>query len=326
MKTFVRIGSLVFVLGAAGLLAGCASHHTVSQRPRPTNDFEVVETSSKRTLNAQEMTYLRARVAEYLEKEGETGSGDYYVKILLAPEKEGVASEWVVVRFTRNIGTNTDLQFSLLASYPAYYPSYASYDYYPYGYGSYGRLSLQYYDYPYYYGSYYPYFPPSHKHHGKHDHDGKHDGKHDGGKDHDRDDDHPPTAADRPRFKPIPAVGSEPVTRTRRDRDTTTTERSSQHRGENNFPRHGGTPRQSEPRPQPATFSPPRSESPQSAAAPRNVSAQRTESSSSRTESTSRSSSNSARSFSPPAPRTESTPSQSQKEANRADAQRQRLE
>ena len=76
MKSLVRIGSLVFALGIAGLFAGCASS-TYSSRyeSRPTRDFEVVETSTKRQLTDREMEYLRAKVSEYLIRQGQTGAG-----------------------------------------------------------------------------------------------------------------------------------------------------------------------------------------------------------------------------------------------------------
>ncbi len=174
MKSFVRIGSFAIALGVAGLFTGCSNWSNVTQRARPATDFEVVETSAKRLLTAKEMVEMRAAVAKYLEKQGAVSSGDYYVKVFLTPDKDGVASDWVIVRFTRD----TELRFQLLGSDDAYftsYRSYASYDYYPYGYDSFGRISFQYYDDPYYGNRYY--YPR---------HDG-HDRDHDRDKDRDRD-------------------------------------------------------------------------------------------------------------------------------------------
>jgi hypothetical protein len=185
MKTCVRIGSLVIALGLAGLLAGCVSTHSrTGQRVRPANDFEIVETSTKRHLTPKEMAELRAMVGEYLVKEGATDSGDYYVKVFLGPEQEGVPAEWVVVRYSRDNAT-TATRFSLLSSYPAYadsYSSYLAYDYYPFSYYGFGRLSFQYYDDPYFsnygYGRYYPRRSGTGRpHHGNnHQHDRDHDG------------------------------------------------------------------------------------------------------------------------------------------------------
>jgi hypothetical protein len=315
MKTFVRIGLLTLALGSAGLLTGCASHRSSATASKRATGFEVVETSSKRLLSAQEMVQLRAAVANYLVKEGAIADGDYYVKVYLTPEQEGVPAEWVVVRFTRD----SDVRFSLLASYPAYsttHGSYAAYDYYPYGYDSFGRISFQYYDDPFY-GTHY-YFPPRSRHR-NHGGDGDHGRRrnHDRDRDHDGDRDRRDDQAgsrDTPRFKPIPAVGSQPVTRPRREENSA--DRNSQARDNNNR-YHGGGRSQDR-----------RSESPQSSpvSAPARTESARSEP---------------VRSYSAPAPRSESTYTasasrsessssssshQSQREANQAAAQRERLE
>lgn len=151
MKSCVQIGSLVLALGLAGLLSGCVNQASSAYRAQPANDFEIVETSTKRQLTTRELAYLRAKVAEYLTQKGETGSGDFYVKIYLG-EEEGVdKGEWVVVRYTRYPST----RFSMMASYPTTsYPSYPSYsyDYYPFGWYGLSTFSFRYYDDPSYYG------------------------------------------------------------------------------------------------------------------------------------------------------------------------------
>lgn len=222
MKTCVRTGSLVAVLTLAGLLAGCVSSSPrTGAGGRPARDFEVVETSTKRNLTPKEMAQLRTMVGEYLKKEGVAEDGDYYVKVFLTPEREGVPAEWVVVRYSNPV-VYTATRFSLLSSYPAYssydYPySYLSYDYYPFPDYGFSRLSFQYYDYPYY-----PYYYPRHGH---------------GGPDHrwhrprdrkpDRDHDRPPGGHRPP---------GEPPRVTHRPRwETNSPERNGQPR-ENNFP------------------------------------------------------------------------------------------
>lgn len=240
MKTFMRIGSLIVALGAAVLLAGCAGYRSTKPTSLSGTDFEVVETSTKRLLNSQEMIQLRAAVAQYLEKEGAVASGDYYVKVFLAPDKDGVPAEWVVVRFTRD----TDLRFAVVGSYPANSystRSYASYDYYPYGYGSFGRLSFQYYDDPYYGRRYH--FPPSRRNNGdrnrRHDRDNNHDRDRDG--DRNRHVDHP-RPPDTPRFKPIPTVGTPQVTRNGQDGDTSGRNNPHNPSQGNHRPRRGSPP------------------------------------------------------------------------------------
>jgi hypothetical protein len=190
MKTCIRIGWLVLALGFAGLVTGCVSQSS-SHRRQPANDFEVVETSTKRELTTREMAYLRAKVAAYLTQQGQTGSGDYYVKIYLG-EDEGVQEgDWVVVRFTRY----PSAQFSLLASYPTTtYPGYPhyNYDYLPFGWFGFSALSFRYYDDPYYYGSagYYPRWTHPRYTGNWRDRDRKPDHRHDRDRDKDRDRDH----------------------------------------------------------------------------------------------------------------------------------------
>jgi hypothetical protein len=168
---------LLFAFCFAALMTGCvSSDHRTAQRIEPASDFEVVETSAQRPLTAKEMGELRGTVARYLDQQGETGSGDYYLKVYLSPETEGVTPEWVVVRFTRY----DNVRVNVASSYPGYdypySPSYYSYDTYPYGYGGFGRISFQYYDDPFYGRRYYyprhdhrnhdrPHKPGDHNHH-----------------------------------------------------------------------------------------------------------------------------------------------------------------
>jgi hypothetical protein len=219
MKNFVRLVSLVVLLGGAGFQAGCASHHaTQARRAGNGSNFEIVETSAKRPITQSEMAYLKVAVANYLEEKGATAKGDYYVKIFLGPDQDGVPADWVVVRFTRD----SDLRFSMVAAYPSYSPgynsSYYAYDYYPYGYDHYSRISFNYYPDPYYGPRYY--FPPGHRRHNR-DRDNDHDHGRGGDRDKDRDKDrdHDNTASTNPpRFKPIDPVGAPPrVTRNRGD-------------------------------------------------------------------------------------------------------------
>lgn len=259
MKSFMRIGWLLIALGIAGLLAGCASYRSPKTTERA-NDFEVIETNSKRLLTPEEMTHLRLAVAKYLEKEGAVASGAYYVKVFLAPDKDGLSTEWVVVRFTRD----SDLRFSLLGSYAANsynYRSYASYDYYPYGYDHFGRISFQYYDDPFY-GSHY-YFPPRHRHNRDRDHD----------RDKNRDGDHP-RRPDCPGDNPVTPGEPPRVTRTRWDSNSP--ERNNQP-AENRFPHRTGTPGRQIERPaernrEAPAISPARSESPRNEPTARNSS------------------------------------------------------
>lgn len=257
MKNFVRILSLALALGAAGFLAGCASYRSTNTTSRTVNasDFEVVETSTKRLLTTQEMLQLKIAVAKYLDKEGAVATGDYYVKVFLGPDQEGVPADWVVVRFTRDSGA----RFSLLASYPANspgYQSYAAYDYYPYGYDHFSRISFQYYNDPYYGNGYY--FPPGRHNHGRnHNHNGEgRDRDHDGDKDRDH---NSPRTGDRPRFKPINPVGTPPpvTTRTRGDGNHVDGNRGEDNRGDGNSSGRTHRPRGDNRPPRDATSAPP---------------------------------------------------------------------
>lgn len=162
MKTFVRIGAMVTSLGLAAMFAGCSSYTSYADRRQPVRDFEIVETSTKRELTETEMAYLRAKVRDYLVQQGQTGSGDYYVKVYLAAESGLAEGEWVIVRYTRYpAGTYNIASSSPTYGYPSY--GYSSFDYYPFGFFGLSALSFRYYDYPnYYYGSgYYPrYYSP----------------------------------------------------------------------------------------------------------------------------------------------------------------------
>ena len=175
MKPFAPVFWLALGLSLAGLMAGCAtSDYRRAQRIEPASDIEVVETSARRPLTTKEMSELRGTVARYLDKQGQTGSGDYYLKVYLTPEAEGVTPEWVVVRFTRY----SDVRVNVASAYPAYddqySSSYYSYDTYPYGYDGFGRISFQYYDDPFYGRSYY--YPRCD--HRDHDHDHHNPGDH----------------------------------------------------------------------------------------------------------------------------------------------------
>jgi hypothetical protein len=246
MKNFVRLELFALAIGLAGLLAGCTSYHqSTTQRTRLAHDFEVVETSTKRTLNAKEMAVLRTKVEDYLDKQGATSSGNYYVKVFLGADDDGVPGEWVIVRFSRDM----DMRFQLLGSDDSYYSSarsYAAYDVYPYGYDNFSRVSIQYYDEPYYGGGYY--FPPQRwdnhnrnrdhdgDHHGRkdRDHDGDHDGDHHRGKDGDHDSDHR-RGDDHPRSQS--SDGASQITHHRWAGDSSG---QSNPPHENNFPRRGG--------------------------------------------------------------------------------------
>ena len=186
MKTCIRIGWSALALGLAAFLTGCVNQSSAYRR-QPAHDFEVVETSTKRELTTREMAHLRAKVADYLVQQGETGSGDYYVKIYLG-EDEGVEKgDWVVVRYTRYPSG----QLTVVDSYPTTtYPSYLhyNYDYLPFGWFGFSALSFRYFDDPYYYGSagYYPRW--SHPRYTSHwrDRDRKPDHRHDHDRDRDR--------------------------------------------------------------------------------------------------------------------------------------------
>lgn len=154
MKTFVRIGAMVIALSLAALFAGCASYSSVGRSY--VRDFEVVETSARRRLTAAEMAYLRAKVQDYLVQQGQTGSGDYYLKVYLAAESAAEDGEWVIVRYSRYPAAT----YNVVSTYPTYsYPSYgySTFDYQPFGFFGLSALSFRYYDYPYYGG--YGYYP-----------------------------------------------------------------------------------------------------------------------------------------------------------------------
>jgi hypothetical protein len=179
MKTLAHLGGFSLALIVAGLGSGCASSSTpTSTYQQPAQDFEVVETSAKRPLTDTEMSEVRASVASYLDREGATDSGDYFVKVYLTPENVDAEPEWVVVRFTRY----TTQRVALVSAYTydglAYSPYYA-YDIYPYGYGCVSRISFQYYVDPFYNRRYYHY--PRYGYHGGHKGDGHHDDAHNGG-------------------------------------------------------------------------------------------------------------------------------------------------
>ena len=323
MKNFLRLGSSIIALGLAGLFTGCSSSSNVTQRTRLAHDFEVVETSTKRTLNTAEMAVLRAKVAEYLDKQGATSSGNYYVKVFLGADQEGVPAEWVVVRFSRDM----DMRFQLLGSDDSYYsvsPAYAAYDYYPAGYDSFGRVSFQYYNDPYYGGGYY--FPPDRR--DNRDRNRNHDGDHDRDKDRDHDgdrkgnDNHSRPPQDPPHFTPGNQVTPPQVTHTRWDHDRPG-QNDAPH--ENSSPRHNASVHPQSDHANEQTYTPPIRTSSQSAP--------RTESSSSNSapsQPSFRTSSQSAPSYSQPVTRSESSqgsnPNQGSRETKSSTTQREKME
>jgi hypothetical protein len=175
MKSLARVAGL-FVLALVGFVSGCSSAPRTTASRQPAQEFEVVESSTQRPLTAEEMAEVRATVAAYLDREGATEGGDYYLKVYLKPEDVDADSEWVVVRFTRY----TDQRVSVVASYPYdnYLDSpYYAYDLYPLGYGCVTRISFQYYVDPFYHNHYYyPYYGRG-GHKGG-DHKDKHDTAH----------------------------------------------------------------------------------------------------------------------------------------------------
>lgn len=143
---------MVITLGLAWLLAGCVGYHSTARRMQPARDFEIVETSAKRHLSDQDMAYLRAKVIDYLSRQGESGSGDYYLKVYLGEETDLEQREWVVVRYTRYPSAISSVAYNTPTyRYPAY--GYSSLDYYPFGFLGFGTFSYRYYDDPYYYGN-----------------------------------------------------------------------------------------------------------------------------------------------------------------------------
>ncbi|AOS45867.1 hypothetical protein Verru16b_02958 [Lacunisphaera limnophila] len=196
MKSTARFGTLIIALGLAAFVSGCVSESSrTGQRVRSARDFEVVETSTKRTLTTREMLHLQKKVSDYLDSEGITENGDYYVKIYLGEEDGVKEGEWVVVRYTKEPATVRYSQVSSYSGYSYYDPYYSTfaYDTYPFpGYG-YSRLSFQYYDYPYYgYGRPYPYSRRPYPGHGGHH------GNNGGRPDKDDDRDPPPRNEARP--------------------------------------------------------------------------------------------------------------------------------
>jgi hypothetical protein len=175
MKSFAQVAGLSVVLAIAGFVSGCSSTPSTSTYRQPAQDFEVVESSAQRPLTDAELAEVRASVAAYLDREGATEGGDYYLKVFLKPENVDADSEWVVVRFTRY----TTQRVSVVASYPYdnyLYSPYYAYDLYPWGYGSVTRISFQFYVDPFYHQHYYyPYYGRGgHKGGHKRDHDTAH--------------------------------------------------------------------------------------------------------------------------------------------------------
>lgn len=171
MKSLAHLAGFSLALVLAGLGTGCSSAPTTSRYRQPAQDFEVVETSAKRPLTAAEMAEVRASVGAFLDREGATDSGDYFLKVYLTPENVDAESEWVVVRFTRY----TTQRVALVSAYTyddMTYSPYYSYDLYPGGYGCVSRISFQYYVDPFY-NRRYNYYPRhgygrdrGHAHHG----------------------------------------------------------------------------------------------------------------------------------------------------------------
>src|SRR6478736_2898804 len=170
MKTLAHLAGFSLALVVAGLGSGCASSPTPTSTYRqPVQDFEVVETSAKRPLTDTEMSEVRSSVASYLDREGATDSGDYFLKVYLTPENVDAEPEWVVVRFTRYTAQRVALVSAYTYDGLAYSPYY-SYDIYPYGYGCVSRISFQYYVDPFYNHRYYHYpYYGGHKGRGHHD-------------------------------------------------------------------------------------------------------------------------------------------------------------
>ncbi len=180
MKTFAHFAGASLALALVGLMSGCASTPQQARHVEPVRDFEVVESSAPRPLTDKEMSEVRASVASYLDREGATDSGDYYLKVYLTPQNADGEPEWVVVRFTRYTAERVVLVSDYGYADP-YFSPYYSYDLYPYGYAGITTIAFQYYVDPYY-GHRYPYYPHHNKPGGPHDdhhHDtaNNHDGK-----------------------------------------------------------------------------------------------------------------------------------------------------
>src|SRR5688572_7831294 len=126
MKFFAHLAGFSLAFAVAGLGSGCATSTPTASYQRPAQDFEVVESSADRPLTDAEKAEVRASVASYLDREGVSDSGDYFLKVYLTPENVDADSEWVVVRFTRY----TDQRVVMVSSYP--YDSLLYSSYYPY--------------------------------------------------------------------------------------------------------------------------------------------------------------------------------------------------
>ena len=174
MKTLAHLAGFSLALVVAGLGSGCASSTPTATYRQPAQDFEVVESSAKRPLTDSEKAEVRASVASYLDREGATEGGDYFLKVYLTPENVDAESEWVVVRFTRYTTQRVAVVDAYSYDYATYAPYY-SYDIYPYGYGCVSRIAFQYYVDPFYHNRYYyPRYGYGRK--GDHDHGNAHNG------------------------------------------------------------------------------------------------------------------------------------------------------
>jgi hypothetical protein len=172
-------GLLLVALGLCGLLAGCVSQNAAaSARKRAVMEYRVIDSSIKRAMTPLEEAELRVAVLRYLEKHRGQAE-DRTVKFYLPTEEDSAAPEWVIVEFSKNAG----VRYEGVATYPRYYwqtGPYYSYDYYPWGYDSFGRFSVQYYDdWIYTNGHYIPrQRHPERRDHGRHnDRDGQRDGR-----------------------------------------------------------------------------------------------------------------------------------------------------
>ena len=151
MKTLAQYVYAVAAVGGVLLASGCATTDPTSTGPRfgssrqvgPTSEFTVIESSFGRELSAQEMSQLRDGVTKYLESQGVSPAGEYYVRVNFPPEQPEGTGAWVVVKVTR-LPAST---YTLIAAYPAIGPD----DYYPYAFAynegfGYGELAYGYYD------------------------------------------------------------------------------------------------------------------------------------------------------------------------------------
>jgi hypothetical protein len=177
MKPLAHFAGFSLALVLAGLGSGCSSTTSTSTYSQPAQDFEVVESSANRPLTDTEMSEVRSSVASFLDREGATDSGDYFLKVYLTPENMDAEPEWVVVRFTRYTAQRVALVSAYTYDGLMYSPYYA-YDIYPYGYGCVSRISFQYYVDPFYNRRYYHY--PRYGYGGRkggHHHDANNHGK-----------------------------------------------------------------------------------------------------------------------------------------------------